>query len=490
MLDLGKKQRIKSTADLQENNSNRTLTLCYLLIILISFLVYANSLFNDFVYDDPVFIFNDKSITSLSNIPKYFTGEQGYQKSNFPYFRPITSASFNINYLFSGYTPFGYHLFNLILHLLNSLLLFKFLLIVFNKYSGKENQVNIIISCLLGTLIFAVHPVHTEAVSWIAGRVDILLFTFFILAFIYYLKYSESDNNRSPNLYFYITCFFYSLALLTKETAIIFTAAIFLFDLIVRRKHIKQILRESLKIYSLLIIISLLYLYVRMIMLKNVTVKDFYLYFYNKDAITIIFTMIQTIPLYIKLLLFPASFIYNYNGFIPYTNSFNFHVLISIIITLLSITGIIVFLKKAPKVSYALIFFFISLSPVMNFVPTVFLAAERFLYISSISLSIVIVSVLPAIGKFLKNIYIYSIFAVIIIILGIVTVLRNFDWKNNDTLFLSAKDKPGTVLYTNLGNVYYKRNELNLAEQCYLKALKIRTELPVTYVGAGKSDDG
>ena len=114
----------------------------YILISVISFAVYANSLGNEFVFDDESVVLGDPSITHLYNIPKFFTAQEGFHKVIGRYFRPVVSTSYTIDYAIWKLNPFGFHLTNVIINIINSLLVFKFLLLIFGKYKTKYSQRN------------------------------------------------------------------------------------------------------------------------------------------------------------------------------------------------------------------------------------------------------------------------------------------------------------------------------------------------------------
>src|SRR4030095_13332788 len=228
----------------------------FIIVGAVSFIVYANSLANDFVFDDESVVLSDPTIRGLSNIPKYFTGEQGFHKVIGRYYRPVVSASYALDYSIWKYNSTGFHLTNVLIHIINSLLFLKLLMLMFAKNdSGIKNY-----AILFGALIFAVHPIHTEAVSWVSGRTDSLSCTFFFASFIYYFKYSENSGYRNLSL----LLLFYLLALLAKEMAITLPAVIILYDIIVaRRIDLKKLWQEKFPVYSSLIGFSLLYLILR-----------------------------------------------------------------------------------------------------------------------------------------------------------------------------------------------------------------------------------
>jgi len=139
------------------------------LIAVIGFLVYANTLGNQFVYDDTEFISERSFIKSLSNIPQLFSPKTYFLATGEHYYWPVVTLSYIIDYRLWRLNVFGYHLTNPMFHLFNSILVYWLVLLLF-----KEKNL-----ALLSGLIFAVHPVHTEAVSWVTGRKDVLV-TFFI----------------------------------------------------------------------------------------------------------------------------------------------------------------------------------------------------------------------------------------------------------------------------------------------------------------------
>ncbi len=441
----------------------------YILLVLVTFAVYSNSLNNEFVFDDESVVLGDESITSLSNIPKYFTAEQGFHKVIGRYYRPVVSATYAMDYALWGLKPFGFHLTNVLIHVINVLLLFGLLRLMFEKSTSKFKDYGI----LIGTLIFALHPIHTEAVAWVSGRTDSLSCTFFFASFIYYLKFSKKSSGSNLVL----TLFFYLFALLAKEMAITLPVMIILYDLVVVRLRVKDALKGKAKIYGALIVLSIAYLLLRWAVLKDIPQRESYFYFYGKDTATAIYTMLQTIPIYFKLAVFPIGMVYHYGGFLPYLSSpADFGVIFAV--AFLAVTGFVAFYlyRRMPVVSYALIFFFITLLPVLNIVPTMNFMADRFLYIPSVFLSLITVTVLFKYYTPKSKNIIYSITVIILVGYGFMTIVRNAEWKTNDILFMSADGIPGSVLYVNIGNIYANKGQYDIAEKYYRKAIDLRVE--------------
>ena len=437
----------------------------YLIIVAVSFFVYYNSLNNDFVFDDESVVQNNISIQTLSNIPKFFTAEEGFHKVIGRYYRPVVSSLYATDFALWGLKPFGFHLTNVIIHVIASLLLLMILLKLFGDYKYG------LLSALIGALIFAVHPVHTEAVSWISGRTDSLTTLFFFLAFLFYIKYSEEGNKK---LFLIVSVIAYFLGLLSKEMIVTMPVLMFLYDYFFKRRDVEWFKKNALP-YIVFISATVVFVLIRYLVLKDVVDRTTYMYFYGKDTQTAVFTMFKTIPVYFRLLVFPLNLLYHYNGVLPDANSIvDLRVLFSVVF-ILAMIGVSFFIqKKYGVVSFAILFFFVSLLPVMNFIPTMNFMAERFLYLSSFALSVLVSYVLI---KFLneknKNLLI-TMFLLIVVVFGYLTYKRNFDWKNNDTLYATADGKDGSVLLVNAGNLYANKKNFDEAEKRYRRAIEIR----------------
>ncbi|MGC8859547.1 MAG: tetratricopeptide repeat protein [Ignavibacteria bacterium] len=447
----------------------------YLFLAVLAVGVYINCIGNDFVFDDESVVVGNQAIQSLENIPKFFTAQEGFHKVIGKYYRPLVLVTYSLDYAFWELKPTGFHLTNIVFHLIATLLLFRILLYLSEQYENGR------VGAFLGAIIFAVHPIHTEAVSWISGRTDLFATMLFFASFLYYIKY---DRRNDIKLLIY-SLVFYVLALLSKEMIVTMPVFIFLYDFIISKRRFSDIKSVILK-YGLFVGITIVFVVVRYLLLSPIPEREKYFYFYGKDAATVFFTMLKTIPVYLKLLIYPFNLIYHYNGVIADSNTlFNFYVILSLIVIITFIVIAIVLRKKAPLISFSILFFFASLLPVMNIIPTMNLMAERFLYISSFSLSIVIMwlSIKIRDEKLLK-IYMILVFIVtLIFIYG--TIRRNGDWKNNETLFKTAEDIDGSVTLVNSGNIYANSGNLEEAARRYRRALEIRDNIVLAHHNLG-----
>ncbi len=200
----------------------------FLGIVVIGFLIYKKSLFFQVTYlDDNVWLLDyGWYLKNPSNIPHLFAQPDLITGI---FYRPILNLSFMLNAIWAGSAPFLYHLTNIIIHILNSWLIF----VLLKKFRYPRN---LSYAC---TLLFIVHPVLTQAVVWIPGRTDSLLALFIFLSFVCFIKFLESRQNR----YYLGTLLFFILAFLTKETTIVLPLLCVLYENFIfksKRPYMKQ----------------------------------------------------------------------------------------------------------------------------------------------------------------------------------------------------------------------------------------------------------
>jgi len=194
--------------------NRKFLFLSLALIVLAGVLVYANSLGGQLVWDDETLVQYNPYIKDWSHLPKIFTSRLGsVAKEAGAFYRPVQTFTYLVDYSLGRLNVFGYHLSNMIWHILAALSVFGLIRMLFRD--GKLS--------LLTALLFVVHPIHTEAVSYISGRADSLAVFFMFLSFIFYLKHSE----RGGILVLGAMAVSYVLALLSKEISLILLPLIF-----------------------------------------------------------------------------------------------------------------------------------------------------------------------------------------------------------------------------------------------------------------------
>ncbi|MBN3038164.1 MAG: glycosyltransferase family 39 protein, partial [Candidatus Omnitrophica bacterium] len=192
-------------------------------IVLLGFSVYGNCLGGEFILDDEALVRDNLSIKRWSNIPKIFSEDIAASvETGSTFYRPLQMLTYMFDYSLWRLDPKGYHLSNVLLHILVSLSLFWLINMLYN---------NRLLS-LLASLFFLSHPIHTEAVAYISGRADPLACLFMLLSFIFYIRYLRKENMAS----FLLIIISYVLSLLSRENSLILPLILLLYHYIFKEK--------------------------------------------------------------------------------------------------------------------------------------------------------------------------------------------------------------------------------------------------------------
>ena len=453
------------------------------LIAALSFTPYLNSLSNDFVWDDTDLVRNNPDIKSFKKLPELFLSPFGNPvqfKENPLFYRPLIFFSYMVDYKLWNTNPAGYHLSNIILHTLSSVLIFLILLKIFSDFNFS----------LLSSLIFAVHPVHTESVTWISGRTDVLCTLLLLLSFNAYLNCLKSAG-KTHSFNSLLSVFYFTLSIFSKETAIVLPLIILFYEIFFLSENIPVI--SAIKIFIrknfLFMLPVILYLTLRTVALKN----NFYPLLTKASLPERILTILTVISDYIKLLFFPVTLNSLY-VVKTVSNPADFKTMLSI----LTLTAIFVLLIKSKNISKKFFFgtswFFISLLPVSNIIPfSSIIKTEHFLYLPSIGFSIVAGIVLSGTNNFFSDkigrikIIPVSLIVLIIIFFSVQAAKRNYVWKDEITLFEDQvlKSPLSYIAHNNLGLAYKASGKPELARNEFLFAQKINPKTQSSYVNLG-----
>ncbi|HEY0031620.1 MAG TPA: hypothetical protein VGC65_12720, partial [Bacteroidia bacterium] len=266
-----------------------------LIIALFAFLLFSNTIKHGFVLDDySVIKENQLTKGGTASLAKIFSNSyrEGYGNNENNLYRPLTKAMFAIEWQLSPNNPHFHHIINILLYSLACVLLFIVLL--------RFTKINIYI-LFITALVFAAHPIHTEVVANIKSRDEISSMIFLLLSLLCISGYLK--NNKILLLGSSLLCFF--LALLSKESAIVYVALAPLFIYFFTDTPIKKIIKPT----ALMAIVAVLYMGLHLkiigsIGIKNIPVIDNSLMFTN-DVIQQKATAIMIMGKYFLLLLFP-----------------------------------------------------------------------------------------------------------------------------------------------------------------------------------------
>lgn len=198
----------------------------YLILIVLGSSLYARTIFFDFTYldDNALILENYPIISQVNNIGAIFANDVFFSSDKF-YYRPLLNLSFMADASVAGTLPVIFHLTNILIHILASILIFLLL-----KKLGQSKSLSFFLAAF-----FLVHPALTQAVAWIPGRNDSLLAVFVVAAFLSFLSFCDR-----PLLRYYLTYLgFLFLALLTKETAVFLPVLVIFYFLFLEPKRLE-----------------------------------------------------------------------------------------------------------------------------------------------------------------------------------------------------------------------------------------------------------
>ena len=459
-----------------------------LLTLLLTFLCFSNVLGGEFVLDDQYTIVKHELIKSFSTLPKLFTSN--YWGDLYPtgLYRPLTSLTYAFNYFLDGLNPWGYHLVNLLLHSSNSFMIYWLV-----KHYSQASTL-----ALFAAVIFTVHPIHTEAVSNISGRAELLTASFALLSWI---TYSLSSLSKENSRYYWLSLAFYFCSLTAKESGITLIGVLILSDLCNGWETWYSQLKKLLRGYSGYLVLAGVYLLIRLIVLKNLVIPETWLYWRNIDFTTRFYTMSLAFIKYLQLLVWPINLAGDYDfSQIPKTSSPNIWVILSLI-TIISIFSLGCWLLRKERFSaFAILFFFVTMSLVSNIIiPTGVLMAERLLYFPSISICLLIGAGLYLLYNQKKLKYLsITLCSIIVIASVIICYWRNIDWLNsrnyieslvrvapNNTKGIGAR----ALIYAGEGNFLAAEQELKRAIEIAPNQATPRGMLGNVYYLQGRYDE-
>lgn len=445
-----------------------------ILLTLAVLLVYANSLNVDFVYDDYAFVLNNREIRTFTPFSKFFLSPEAFSNPvSYHVYRPLATLTFAINYALHGLHPAGYHAANLFFHTLNAFLV----LVLLRRIGFSENP------AFAGALVFAIHPVHIEAVTWISGRGNVLFLFFFLLSYLFYVKAGSLSNGRKI-VFLFTAAIAYGLSLLAKEMAFPLPVLLFGHDLYFRREWSRKERVSRLVYYLPFAIIALGYFVLRSSVLGRIGQVT-----YHGGSIYVTFLlMLKAFATYVRLLFVPVELSLS-RHFQPHRSILEPEIVASFCIALFA--GILCFFtfRRHRRLSFSIYWFAITLLPVSNIIPVNAIVADRFLYGPSIAFCILMACWISTLWRKpgLKRALIAGQVGVFFVF-GILSVGRNNDWRNTFVLWSKTAENSPTsfVAFNNLGLEYMKRGQFAEAEKALKNALEIKADLPETHINLAR----
>lgn len=459
-----------------------------LIVIALSAGTYINTVYNGFIIDDYFLIEKNPWITSFKNLPAIFTSDVHAFKTENPitdYYRPLLFTVYTLEYLLFGLNPWGWHLVNVLFHTANSVLVFLITSYLF-RAGGREHEsregalkpVNPNAFPFVSALIFAAHPMNTEAVNWLACVCELSYTLFSLLAF--YLYMLSTDSGRGPekhhSAYRILSVLCFLLATFSKETALVVPGILLAYDY-ARRRSFEGFLKRHILYWAA----SGVYILLRIEALHGIVpakrISAELLYYLS--SVIIIFSH------YLRLFLFPAD-LNLYHIIAPALSWADPRLLFSAAVT----AAFFIFLWRVSKKERIAV---LPLSfVVLPLLPTFYLLtkdtdiyyinimAERFFYLPMAGLAMLSSLGVEHLAKKARTEK--AVTLLFIFIFAVVSVwsarsfVRNRFWKDDYTIFKTSSQyyPDNYFVHYMLGDLYNSSGRVDLAIEEYTAASRLR----------------
>lgn len=415
------------------------------LLIVIIFIIYVNVLSGTFLLADDYSAFVLNPITPGQAI-KNFQLNQLYVSTVFIF----------------GKTPFVYHFMSVVSHILNTILVFLLTYLLFGK---KVSSVS--------TLLFAVHPLNSEAVNWISANTYLHNALFTLLNLVFFVLYRTKQEVKF--LYFAIGGYLLQTLLIKKSWEMSTFFLIFIIDFFIFNKaSIKKALqKDRLITYAPFILIFLCITTVSMVTAYKGRVYHLSSeYYYSPtDTTPYLNRLPYTLFMTFKLYLIPFALSLFHEGEVINLQKFLLMIFVCI---LLIAYAVYLFVKKSFKNLGLFLCIFASAMPLFAPVLGIWFIAERYLYLGNVFFCTLIAHYLLKIPE--KSLKI--VFVTILVLFSAKTFARTFDWKSDKTLWLSIlKTNPNSYrVHNNLGDMYGKEGNIEKAAQSFKRSFELNPD--------------
>ena len=458
-------------------------------ILLLTTIVYANSIHNDFTnWDDLSLVVENPAIRSLSidNLIDIFTPKAGKT------YQPVRVLSYAIDYYVWRLNPLGYHLGNIALHGFSAVILYLLLSSLLHQIRAESSLESNRIIALLASLLFAVHPVNVEAVTWISSRKYGLLAFFYFSSFYFYIK--NSEKGRYHRMYYVLSIVSYVLSLLSSPFSVTLPAILFLYDYCrIQDIRLYKIIKLRLLSYLPYVVLSISQFIILWNSFTTTPGPEPAIKSHEMDNMFYtVLTMLRVLYDYIKNLTFP--FWLN-NMYVDYTSTsiFEYKVILSLLVILFLI-GILFFQVRADnKINlFCLCWFVLTWLPVSNIIPISTKMADRYLYLPAVGLFLLFsLSVYNTshlwLSRKAKQFIALPVIAFLVFSLSYLSIDRNRVWANSQTLWEDSLRKAPAywVPHMNLGLTMAQQGKIEEAISYYRESLRLNPNSAHTHNNLG-----
>ena len=387
-------------------------------VAIVAALVYANSVVNGFVLDDRFVVNDNPLVHHISGLWRAWVTPYWPPVHPAGQYRPLTIVSFTLDWVLSGGDARWFHAMNVLWHAAASVIAWALLRRLLSPAGA-----------LLGALIFAVHPVHVEAVSNVVGRSELMAATFALATLV---AHSRRHWSAIP---------FFLLALASKESAIVTLGLAVAWDVVVERDA-RVALRERRWLYAGYLAGVAALAVALAIVFSGRRFVDVAVLWLNADTGVRLLTMLGVVVHYVRLMIAPTSLSADYNPrVINLEHSLSVPVLAGAVILFAWALGLALAWRRSRPAAYGLLWFPIAVSPVSNVLfASGIVLAERTLYLPSVAIALLGGLALERFAARRTALALAGAGAVLLLF-GARTWTRTPVWRSNRVLILTTADE-------------------------------------------------
>ena len=386
----------------------------FLILLLASLVIYSGSLKGEFLLDDHSLIINNEYIKHIKTLPLLFTTHVfSFSIHNFEtnhtYYRPLQTLSFAFDYAVWRLNPFGYHLTNVIMHSLNAFLVFLLIYWLFTNYP----------LAFLTSILFCIHPMQSEAVSFISGRSELLVSLFTLLSVVSYLSYLKSRRGL-----FYLTALVsFIFALLSREAGFLLLLPFFILALGIRSKLSRSSVWAHFFSFA-----AVLAIYIELRLTILFPIKS--LLNSQSSFLADLLNFSNVLIEYIYLFIFPHG-LHIFRSIQPSFLASPFHIILPVFfLILLAAVSLICIRRKNHVVLFGIgwfVFTLLYLARGMHKFQGSIAMEEHWAYLASLGFFIIVAYLILSINK---RVFAKALTVCIIIIYGGLAFINSSHWKN------------------------------------------------------------
>ncbi|MDO8649622.1 MAG: tetratricopeptide repeat protein [Candidatus Peregrinibacteria bacterium] len=376
---------------------------------------------------------------------------------------PLTLLTYQIEHALFGLAPWIYHLTNILLHAANAALVFA----IVTALAGRRS-----VGVIAGFL-FAVHPLHTEAVLWAAARKDVLSAFFFLLSIGLYLQYCRTSRKKFSAL----SIMSFALGLLAKVSIITFPIVLLLIDWKRGRTGWRKLLFEKWPYFALSILFGIIAIYGKTTVLSA------------SSPMQTALLALKSTTFYVLKIFVPIQLSVIYPQETPVTLT-SIEFLVPLLIALGLIGTAIASAKRHRDITFWIAFFFLMLLPnYTNFWKNGFLffASDRYAYLPSIGILALIAAAVIALHSRVRMQVMSVGVGIVVIALGTLASLQGRTWENSESLYRNvlALYPSSAMAHNNLGDILLKSGRPTEAGREFATAISLDPDLVQAHLNQG-----